>query len=226
MKKLNFIGIGGAINVEMGGNSCYLKDKDKLLIVDVCEDATKRLIKEKAFDGIKDIYIAITHTHYDHVAGLGILIWYSNFCLNIMPKIIYNDEKYKRTLSRLLKITGVDKMCYEFIHEKELKFNFAINMKPTTHAPELQCFGIMFEDDKGKYYYTGDTYDIDYVRRLSNDNTVKRIYCEVATESFGVHIKYDDLLDLNKNKLVLMHFNTKDLYKKAIKDGFNVANKY
>ena len=27
MKKLNFIGIGGATNIELGGNCCYLKDK-------------------------------------------------------------------------------------------------------------------------------------------------------------------------------------------------------
>ena len=28
MKKLNFIGIGGATNIELGGNCCYIKDKD------------------------------------------------------------------------------------------------------------------------------------------------------------------------------------------------------
>ena len=30
MKKLNFIGIGGATNIELGGNCCYLKDGDKV----------------------------------------------------------------------------------------------------------------------------------------------------------------------------------------------------
>jgi hypothetical protein len=42
MKKLNFIGIDGAINIKLGGNSCYLKDGDNLLVIDMCEGATDR----------------------------------------------------------------------------------------------------------------------------------------------------------------------------------------
>ena len=220
MEKLNFIGIGGAINIEMGGNSCYIKDNDNLLIVDVCEEATKKLLNAGAFEGISNIYIAITHTHYDHVAGLGVLIWYSNIYLNIKPQIIYNDDSYKQTLNDLLRITGVDEKLYTFVHEKDLSLSFSINMRPTTHSPMLQCFGIMFEDKDGKYYYTGDTSDYMYVRELSADPTVKTIYSEVATETYDVHIKYDDIKDLDKDKLVLMHFDTVDLYNRVREDGF------
>ena len=194
MEKLNFIGIGGAINVELGGNCCYLNDNDNLLIIDACEEATKKLIDAGAFKDVKKIYIAITHTHYDHVAGLGVLIWYSNFYLNIVPQIIYNDDKYKHTLGELLRITGVDAKLYTFIHEKDLNFDFTISMKPTSHASYLQCFGLMFEDKYGKYYYTGDTNDVKYIRALSMDDSVKTIYSEVATETYDVHIKYDDII--------------------------------
>ncbi len=224
MEKLNFIGIGGATNIELGGNCCFLKNKGSLLIVDACEEATKKLIEVDAFKDIKNIYIVITHTHYDHVAGLGVLIWYSNFYLNIIPQIIYNDDEYKFTLSRLLRITGVDEKLFAFVDESLLNFDFSINMKPTTHAPNLQCFGIMFEDSEGKYYYTGDTNDFNYVRELSKDASVKTIYSEVATETYGVHIKYDDIKDLDKDKLILMHFDTMDLYKKVISDGFKTAS--
>ena len=223
MEKLNFIGIGGATTIELGGNCCYIKDNDNLLIIDACEEATKKLLDAGAFDGIKNIYIAITHTHYDHVAGLGVLIWYSNFYLNIIPNIIYNDETYKQHLCELLNITGVDEKFYKFIDEKSLNFSFDINMQPTPHSPKLQCFGIMFKDEYGKYYYTGDTRDIDYIRKLSNDETVKTIYTEVAEETYDVHIKYENLIDLDKNKLVLMHFDTFRLYERIIKDGFKVA---
>lgn len=44
MKKLNFIGIGGATNIDFGGNCCYLKEQDNLLIIDACESATEKLI--------------------------------------------------------------------------------------------------------------------------------------------------------------------------------------
>ena len=53
MEKLNFIGIGGATNIELGGNCCYLKDGDDLLVIDMCECATEGLEKEDAFKGVK-----------------------------------------------------------------------------------------------------------------------------------------------------------------------------
>ena len=98
-------------------------------------------------------------------------------------------------------------------------------MQPTTHTPKLHCFGIMFEDKDGKYYYTGDTNDIGYIRKICEDNSVKKIYTEVATETYDVHIKYDDIVNLDREKLVLMHFDTIELYNKAQKDGFEIACK-
>lgn len=224
MENLNFVGIGGATNVELGGNCCYLKDKDTLLIIDMCEGVTEKLKKLDVFDGVKEIYVAITHTHFDHVAGLGVFIWYCNFYLKISPKIIYSNFKYKCHLKRLLKITGVDKKYVDFVKDLDVNINgLTINMKLTKHTKKLQCFGIMFEDKLGKYYYTGDTKDINYIKKLCNDSNINKIYTEVATDTFDVHIKYEDLINLDKDKLVLMHFNTTELYQRAIKDGFVVA---
>ena len=70
MKKLNFIGIGGATNIELGGNSCYLKDDDNLLVIDMCEGATERLEKEDVFKGVKNIYVIIQR----------IKLWYAVIC--------------------------------------------------------------------------------------------------------------------------------------------------
>lgn len=225
MNKLNFIGIGGATNIKLGGNSSYLKEKDNLLIIDLCEGATEKLDEVGALEDVKNIYIAITHTHFDHIAGLGVFIWYSNFYLNIKPKIIYSDLDYLKNLKDILKLTGVDENYVEFIKDSSFKMNdLTLAMQPTIHTPNLQCYGIMFKDELGKYYYTGDTLDINYIKELCNDETIKRIYTEVATETYGVHIKYDDIKTLNnKEKIVLMHFDTEDLYECAIKDNYNVA---
>ena len=75
-----------------------------------------------------------------------------------------------------------------------------------------------------KYYYTGDTNDINYIKKLNEDSNVKIIYCEVRSKASKEHIYYNDIKDLNKNKLVLMYFNTTDLYKQAIEDGFKTAS--
>ena len=79
MKELNFIGIGGATNIKLGGNCCYLKDGNNLLVIDMCECATEKLERERVFEDVKNIYIVITHTHFDHVAGLGVFVWYCNW---------------------------------------------------------------------------------------------------------------------------------------------------
>ena len=224
MKKLNFIGIGGSTNIELGGNCCYLKEEDNLLVIDMCEGATEKLEHVGALKDIKNIYVLITHTHFDHIAGLGVFIWYCNFELNISPKIIYRDNKYLHSLKKLLKLTGVDEKFIKFIKESSFKINdLKLSMQKTTHTPELQCFGIMFQDKMGKYYYTGDTNDINYIKKLCDDKTIKTIYTEVSEETFNAHIKYDDIIDLDKEKLILMHFETIKLYRRAINDGFKVA---
>lgn len=224
MKKFNFLGVGGATNIKLGGNSCYYKEKDNLIIIDTCESATEKLLNNNAFNKVNNIYIIITHTHYDHVAGLGVLIWYSNFYLNIKPKLVYSDFKYQRHLKKLLKLNGVDLKYIEFIKDTSCNVNnLKFKMLPTNHTKKLQCHGIMFDDGIDKIYYSGDTKDIDFIKKLVEDNSIKIIYTEVATESYDVHIKYDDIKDLNKEKLVLMHFDTCELYKRAKKDGFKVA---
>jgi len=225
MENLKFIGIGGATNIELGGNCCYLKNKDSLLVIDACEDATQKLKTLGAFEDINDIYIIITHTHYDHIAGLGVLIWYSNFKLNIRPKIIYGNIRYKYTLKNLLKLTGVNTKYVEFIKDSSFKLNdLILKLQKTTHTEKLQCFGIMFEDRLGKYYYTGDTNDINYIKYLCDNSSIKKIYTEVSTNSFDSHIKYEDITKLDKDKLILMHFDTVELYEKAKNDGFKVAS--
>ena len=223
MEKLNFIGVGGATNIEFGGNGAFVKDNKNLIIIDAPEEATKKLNDAKAFDNISNVYIIITHSHYDHIAGLGVLIWYSNFYLKIKPNIIYSKNRFKRNLNKLLKITGVHDNLFSFIKDNDVNLSFKVSILPTTHSKDLDCFGIMFTDNTGKYYYTGDTNDISFVRKLSDDKEVKKIYCEVATQTYDVHIKYDDIKDLNKEKFVLMHFDKIELYNKAKKDGFNVG---
>lgn len=224
MKKLSFIGIGGAVNTELGGNCSYYKDKNKLLVIDMCECATEKLKKLNVFENVENIYIAITHTHFDHIAGLGVFIWYCNFYLTIKPQIIYSNRKYLSHIKKLLKLTGVDIKYVEFLKDTNFKIdNLKMKLYPTIHSPDLQCFGIMFTDALGQYYYTGDTSDINYIKKLNDISSVKKIYTEVATETYDVHIKYEDILNFNKEKLVLMHFDTTKLLNRAVKDGFEVA---
>lgn len=160
MKDLKFIGIGGAYALGLGGNCAYLKDGKTLLLIDCCEDATSKLKENNAFCYVAEIVIAITHTHADHCAGLGTFIWYSNFILNIKPQIISNSDTFEEHLRELLKLLGVEEKFFEFVNSANVVVdNCKIEMLPTTHTKILESFGIMFADNEGKYYYTGDTND-------------------------------------------------------------------
>lgn len=224
MKELTFIGVGGAFAVELGGNCAFLKDGKTLLIVDCCEDATNKLKSNNAFDGVEDLFVAITHTHADHVAGLGTLIWQCNSIFNIKPKIVSNSNSFESHLRQLLTLLGVGENLFEFVSAATVHVDGCkIEMLPTMHTPMLEAFGIMFSDSKGKYYYTGDTNDFQYVKELALDEDVKRIYCEVSRNAGNLHLVYDSLKEIKSNKFVLMHFENTDLYNLAKKDGFNVA---
>lgn len=224
MKDLKFIGIGGAYALELGGNCAYLKDNKTLLLIDCCENATIKLKENNAFKDINEIVIAITHTHSDHCAGLGTLIWYCNFLLNIKPKIISNSQSFELHLRELLKLLGVEEKFFEFVQSSNVVVDKCkIKMVPTTHTSILESFGIMFTDDEGKYYYTGDTNDFVNIKALVYNDQIKKIYCEASWESYNAHIAYEKLKEINNGKLILMHFEDKELYNLAIKDGFNVA---
>ena len=226
MKDLQFIGIGGAYALGLGGNCAFLKEGKTLLLFDCCEDATIKLKNAGAFEGTTNIVIALTHTHADHVAGIGTLIWYCNFILNIKPQIITNSPAFKKHLSTLLSCLGVQAKFFDFIKPTQAKVgNIKIEMMPTNHTAILDCFGIMLTDQNGKYYYTGDTKDFDFVKALTQDPTVKKIYCEASWDTYDAHIKYDLLKTIKCEKLTLMHFEDEKLYALAKKDGFNVANK-
>ena len=62
----------------------------------------------------------------------------------------------------------MDEKFFSFVREESLNLSFTINMKPTPHSPNLKCFGIMFEDSNGKYYYSGDTNDYKYLNEDTN----------------------------------------------------------
>lgn len=224
MIDLKFLGIGGASAVSLGGNCAYIKKDETLLLIDCCEEATTKLKDKNAFDDIKNVIVAITHTHFDHVAGLGTLIWFCNDLLQIKPKIVANSPSFETHLRKLLKLVGMPEECFEFVSQSSVKIgDCKVEMQHTTHTPTLECFGVMLSDNDGKYYYTGDTNDFETVCALTCDDQIKKIYCETCFESHGAHIEYLKLKQIKSNKLILMHFENAKLYELAKKDGFNVA---
>lgn len=229
MKELSFIGVGGATSISLGGNCCFLKDGQKLLVVDVCEDASLKLKRAGAFCGVGQVTIVLTHLHADHVAGLGVLVWYLNFELNIKPQIIIPSQSFKQALLSLFSLVGVSENLVQWVDAKNVTIDGCrISLKLTTHNPHLECYGIMFKENSGggMVYYTGDTNDVNYVKKLLKSPKVKRVYCEVSQNEYDSHISLNSIKALPKDKLVLMHFENSHVKKEALKLGFKCAEVY
>ena len=123
-----------------------------------------------------------------------------------------------------MKLLGVEKKFFEFVNSSNIMVdNCNFEMLPTTHTPILESFGIIFTDDKGKYFYTSDTNDFKNAKQFVKNEQIKKIYCEASWKSYNAHIEYEMLKEIKCDKLVLMHFEDIDLCNLAIKDGFNVA---
>ena len=214
--KLNFIGIGGAFYTELGCNSAYVKEEDRILFIDFGLDTFDKIIKYDILKNIKDIYVVLTHLHGDHVGGLPTFIQFAAIALNIRVKILNNSENFTKNLETLLDITAVDKSFYEFIEKDAFCFSFDLNLKLTTHTPMLECYSIIFSKDNKKTLYTGDSNDIEYLKAACYDDTFEDIYTEIGEYAI-VHMDYKEVLKLDKNKITLMHIESKELFEK-IKD--------
>ena len=220
---LKFIGIGGAFNTKLGNNSAYIEENNKLLFIDIGLDTFDKVVKHKLLENKDEIYVLITHLHGDHVGGLPTFIQYAYFGFNKVVKIVDNSNTFTSNVKTLLDITAVGTDNYEFIKIKDLPFSFKVKLRKTKHHPLLECYSIIFEEEKRKILYTSDSNDIEYLKDKINDKDFIKIYTEVG-ETPSVHTDYKELKLLDRSKLVLMHIESMKLYKKVIKEGYKVPS--
>lgn len=221
--KLNFIGIGGAFYTDLGCNSAYIKEDDKILFIDCGLDTFDKIVKYNLLDNIKEIYVIITHLHGDHVGGLPTFIQYAAIAFNIQVKILNNSTSFTSDLISLLNITAVDQTYYNVVERDEFNFDFDIQLKRTTHTPMLECYSVLFTKNNKNTLYTGDSNDIDYLKYAVNSSDFEDIYTEIG-EAISVHMDYREILSLDKDKITLMHIESKELFEKIKDAGFKIPN--
>ena len=237
---LKFIGTGSAFNVDLGNTSAYIKEKNTLLIIDCGETAFTRMKQLNIFEGVENVYIAITHMHSDHVGSLGSLVSYLNIFCGIMPTLIISNgnsaEKQEDTLRNYLTICGIDEDEYDFSYadmmEDVLSGLIKIEMIETKHSKHLTCYAVELHFEDKTVYFTGDTVDLEYVENISKnlkENDIVYTDCTNKEYKNRIHISLKELCEIfneeQRKNVTCMHFENFETICKAKELGFKTASR-
>ena len=115
---INFLGIGGAFDVEEGMASVLFKTKNgKYFLIDCGYTAYSKLKKQNLISKVDKVFI--THTHEDHINGLSTFIFDRYFLHKEITNIECTEEVSKR-VCEYLDICGQPKEMYQIHTEKHV----------------------------------------------------------------------------------------------------------
>ena len=230
---LRFIGIGSAFNTAMGNNSAYYKNGSSILIIDCGGNVFSRIMHYEILNNISNIYVLITHTHPDHFASLGDLIFYAYYAMNTKVTILTPDAE---NIILLLKYMGVNRDLFnlrKLEHENKIsenKFEVSISYYNAVHVKELNCYSYMLELEGKRIFYSGDSSEMTSEMLAMLETGYIDIYYQ-DTSSFNFkdnpHLSFTKLCevikpDLRKN-VFCMHIDEKFDKLDAIKQGFSIV---
>ena len=190
---LKFFGVGADFLDE--NTSAYFTEGKEMVIIDLPVSSLRKL-KLMELENYKDFYVLITHTHGDHIGGLGLFIQWMTCVYKKNITIIAPSPRVANDLALLLDTQGVNTSWYKIILPEEVKnkkwFKDTILTK---HAKQLKekCFGYNLEVAGKNIVYTGDTCTLDPFKPYLKPGTI--FYVDVAVYFAETHLKLEDVLD-------------------------------
>ena len=217
---LKFFGRGSGFADEH--TSAYFTKNNEMVIID-CPISTFNKVKHLNLTSFEKFYILVTHTHGDHIGGLGLFVQYAYFTLKKPVSIIAPSESIADDISTILTIEGNEPSWCELITAAAVtdktRFGKCILTK---HAPQLEgkCFGYHLFVDGLNVVYTGDTSTIEpFMSYLTEGSS---LYVDTSVYYGMIHLKLEDSLDnflaLNRKniKVYLMHLDDVIAAKKIV----------
>ena len=213
--KLKFLGrCSGFSDLKEGHTSAFFETTDNdLVVIDLPMSSFYKL---KNFDLSKynNIFVLITHTHGDHISGLGLFAQLTFFVFKKKIKIIAPSDDVRTDISTVLKIEGNDPDWYYLDTAENFKHTycktwFKREIK-TTHSPQLEnkCFGYIFNINETNVIYTGDTSTLEPFKEYLTPDS--ELYVDTSVHYGQIHLKLEDLFkeDLDDINVYLMHLDS------------------
>ena len=234
---LKFLGRGSAFNTKEGNTSAYFIEDSTFFLIDCGENIFSRIEQKNLLDGIKEVYIFITHLHPDHVGSLGSLIFYGYAVKKIPINIVVGQATvYSYDLKEMLGFNGCTENMYKMVPEISLTKKFksfnSVTYFYTSHCPEISACSIVFRTREGIVFYTGDTNDLGNLQTImlsTSFNKIKAMYVDSTSLDYpgNVHLCIHRLAihtpEIFRAKIYCMHFNDDKCIKLAKDYGFNVV---
>ena len=189
---LIFLGRGSAFT--NAHNCAYFVNNNDLILLD-CPASAFENIKKLHLENFRHIYILVTHTHGDHIGGIGTMLQYAYFVLQEPLTVVAPSKAVLEDLSLLLyQIEGCEKNWFHLIMADNLEKSWLICAIPTQHAEPLKnkCFGYALCVNHHKIIYTGDTATLmPYLPYLQQGAI---LYTECSVFQSNVHLYLPDIL--------------------------------
>lgn len=222
---LNFIGIGGAFEIDLYNCSAYIKDYNTFILIDCGENIFEQILRNNLLSGINKIIIILTHFHTDHVGSLGSLIFYCDKLGIKDIKIIYPNLKKLRLL---IDLYGLNYCNIKLCMPTELK-DFFIQEFVQKHS-RMEAYGYLFNYNSKTIYYSGDTKTLpNEILEMFLENKIDYFYHDIRKDENNYHISIKELSDLipesYRKKIYCMHFNSIDEIEEIKNNGFSLVKR-
>lgn len=209
---LKFFGRGSGFSDEH--TSAYFSTESEEIVIIDCPVSTFQKLKHMDLSKYKEFYFLITHTHGDHIGGLGLFVQYAFFTLKKPVVVVAPCVSVAKDLATVLTIEGNELSWFKLITASDLVGKeWYCNSILTKHSTQLnnKCFGYHLIVNNANIIYTGDTSTLDPFFPYLEKGSI--LYVDTSVYYGIVHLKLEDTLDdfiaLNNKgvKVYLMHLD-------------------